>query len=58
MAAQEKLPQEVWEVVIAMARAVKRKASAEELVNLSAALRLAKRRHRLTNDDIAAMLMG
>ena len=57
MTKQNKLPQDVWEAVIAMANAMRRKASAEELANLAAALRLARRRQGLTHDDVAGMLM-
>ena len=53
----DKLPQDVWEAVVAVASALRRKATADELVKLSAALRNAKRRHGLTNDDVAEMLM-
>ena len=57
MTEQKKLPQDVWEAVIAMANAMRRKASAEELSNLDAALQLARRKHGLTYDDVAGMLM-
>ncbi len=57
MTKQNKLPQDVWEAVIAMAGAMRRKALAEEVANLAAALRLAKRRHSFTHDDVAGMLM-
>ncbi len=57
MTEQKKLPQDVWEAVIAMANAMRRKASAEELSDLAAALRLARRKHGLTHDDVAGMLM-
>ena len=57
MTEQKKLPQDVWEAVIAMANAMRRKASAEELSNPAAALQLAKRKHGLTHDDVAGMLM-
>ena len=36
MTEQKKLPQDVWEAVIAMANAMRRKASAEGLSNLDA----------------------
>jgi len=57
MTKQNKLPQDVWEALIAVANAMRRKASAGELANLAAALRLARRRHGLTRDDVAGMLM-
>jgi len=57
MAKQDKLPQDVWEAVVALVKALRRKATADELVKLSAALRNATRRHGLTHDDVAAMLM-
>jgi hypothetical protein len=53
----QKLPEDVWQAVIAMAAAMKRKAPANELTVLSAALRLAIRKHGLTRDDVAGMLM-
>jgi hypothetical protein len=57
MTKQDKLPQDVWEAVVALVSALRRKATADELVNLSAALRNAVRRHGLTHDDVAGMLM-
>jgi len=57
MTKQDKLPQDVWEAVVALASALRRKATADELVKLSAALRNARRRHRLTHDDVAGILM-
>lgn len=57
MTEQAKLPQDVWEAVVALVKALRRKAMADELVKLSAALRNATRRHGLTHDDVAGMLM-
>ena len=47
MAKHKRLPQDVWEAVIAVASATKRKAPAEELA-VSAAQRQARRRHGLS----------
>ena len=57
MTKHDKLPQDVWEAVIALVKALRRKATADELVRLSAALRNTTRRHGLTHDDVAGMLM-
>jgi hypothetical protein len=54
---QDKLPQDVWEAVVAIVDAINRKASAEELIHLYAALRNARRRHGLTHHDVAGVLM-
>jgi hypothetical protein len=58
MTKHDKLPQDVWEAVVALVSALRRKATADELVKLSAALQNAKRRHGLTNDDVAEMLLN
>jgi hypothetical protein len=57
MTKQDKLPKDVWEAVVALVKALRRKATADELVKLSAALRNATRKHGLTHDDVVGMLM-
>jgi hypothetical protein len=54
---KKKLPQDVWEAVTALASAMKRKAPADELARLSAALRHTRRRHGLTHDDVGSVQM-